>query len=684
MEKEHKDILLEKRVDLVDNINIEDGLLSQLLAKKIFKPRTIHKIQACKTPESQIECLLDALPLTGNKTYDKFCEALIEDGQEHVVELFLKPKVKEDETKSNETSNQSQNAQTFPNQNVSQSGNPIRPSSSPPKLPTQPVLSAPDSLNVEQVEPPPPKLQPIAHYNDNRALVPSQNQRNISQGSHPVSIPSSSNSAFLSLHNPPASENDGHTFAAQRFAHTNSSQPFPGFAKDTNVFPNFTKDTNGFYGSNNNNASDFTNIENRYQNKHYIDDPNYREPPLLPPSSVPLSSLSVPFHSNIFQGRQEMVYVTTSRIIPSKDGVHEEHERSSMSRSDSLGNAMTRNDQTESPAKRQRVQDNHDEEVIRFPIFNYPTKPPEPRVVEQGEVTPSQVALARVDQGGSREDPEVDSTDGAVAVRVETCTRQFYLANYRKAYSLRKIPRGKALIINVNEVIGKPARRGTDIDRDNLRNLLTQLHFEVTVYDDQDGLTAQEMADKLQDFAADPGHKVGEACMVCLLSHGEEGHIYGTDGKKLELDSVFNLFSNVHCKYLMGKPKIFVIQACRGGALDSGVSLDDQDEHDGSSMMFKQLPTLSDMIICFPTQTGYYAWRNRERGSWYIEALVQIFMKYAKSEDICTMLNRVNLLVSRKVSRCPQIEMDSMSQMSEYKSTLRMPHLFFFPGIGCA
>ena len=38
---------------------------------------------------------------------------------------------------------------------------------------------------------------------------------------------------------------------------------------------------------------------------------------------------------------------------------------------------------------------------------------------------------------------------------------------------------------------------------------------------------------------------------------------------------------------------------------------------------------------------GYYAWRNRERGSWYIEALVQIFMKYARCEDICTMLNRV-------------------------------------------
>ena len=48
-----------------------------------------------------------------------------------------------------------------------------------------------------------------------------------------------------------------------------------------------------------------------------------------------------------------------------------------------------------------------------------------------------------------------------------------------------------------------------------------------------------------------------------------------------------------------------------------------------------------DMFSTF--STGYYAWRNRDRGSWYVEALVQVFMKYAKCEDLCTMLNRVSL-----------------------------------------
>lgn len=56
---------------------------------------------------------------------------------------------------------------------------------------------------------------------------------------------------------------------------------------------------------------------------------------------------------------------------------------------------------------------------------------------------------------------------------------------------MTRIPRGNALIVNVNEVEGKPPRRGTNIDRDNLYHLFSQLHFDVSIYNDIDGLTAK-------------------------------------------------------------------------------------------------------------------------------------------------------------------------------------------------
>ena len=75
----------------------------------------------------------------------------------------------------------------------------------------------------------------------------------------------------------------------------------------------------------------------------------------------------------------------------------------------------------------------------------------------------------------------------------------------------------------------------------------------------------QEMCLKLQQFSQHPGHQSAESMVVCILSHGEEGYIFGADGKKFELDAIFELFDNTSCQQLLGKPKVFIIQACRGG-----------------------------------------------------------------------------------------------------------------------
>lgn len=50
------------------------------------------------------------------------------------------------------------------------------------------------------------------------------------------------------------------------------------------------------------------------------------------------------------------------------------------------------------------------------------------------------------------------------------------------------------------------------------------------------------------------------SCFACiLLSHGEEGMIYGTDGA-MPIKSMTSLFRGDMCKSLVGKPKLFFIQ----------------------------------------------------------------------------------------------------------------------------
>lgn len=71
--------------------------------------------------------------------------------------------------------------------------------------------------------------------------------------------------------------------------------------------------------------------------------------------------------------------------------------------------------------------------------------------------------------------------------------------------------------------------------------------------------------EKLRDFSQEESHSDSNCCILVLLSHGEEGYIFGTDGLKIPMSGIFGMFDNANAPGLVGKPKIFFVQACRGG-----------------------------------------------------------------------------------------------------------------------
>ncbi len=123
-------------------------------------------------------------------------------------------------------------------------------------------------------------------------------------------------------------------------------------------------------------------------------------------------------------------------------------------------------------------------------------------------------------------------------------------------------PRGMALIIDNeefdNDIMSR--REGSQLDANNLDILFEQLGFSTIV---RRNLTYAQMTRELSSFSGLSGHAEADMCIVCILSHGDSGLIYSTDGREVSTEWVLRRFNNEGCPALKGKPKFFILQACR-------------------------------------------------------------------------------------------------------------------------
>ena len=76
-------------------------------------------------------------------------------------------------------------------------------------------------------------------------------------------------------------------------------------------------------------------------------------------------------------------------------------------------------------------------------------------------------------------------------------------------------------------------------------------------------LPAGLLEEAVRDFSQDENHDGSQMCIVIVMSHGDNGVIFGTDGNGVEDEALVTMFSNENAPSLVGKPKLIVFAHCR-------------------------------------------------------------------------------------------------------------------------
>ncbi|XP_078343062.1 caspase-3-like [Oculina patagonica] len=205
---------------------------------------------------------------------------------------------------------------------------------------------------------------------------------------------------------------------------------------------------------------------------------------------------------------------------------------------------------------------------------------------------------------------------------------------------------GYVLVINNNIFPQRDVveRTGSNDDVKNLIRLFDDFNFRHMVYDNQ---TQSEMLKVLRDTAEKDFSRYD--CFVCvILSHGSKDGIYGTDDEVIKVEAITSLFRRDECPSLEGKPKIFLIQACRGTRQDRVPIESDSEPIPLSS---SSLPADADFLICYASAPGHQSYRQPLIGSWFISSVVDVFKEYAEREHLMEMMLRVNNRVAQFFSR---------------------------------
>ncbi|CAG9783450.1 unnamed protein product [Diatraea saccharalis] len=218
-------------------------------------------------------------------------------------------------------------------------------------------------------------------------------------------------------------------------------------------------------------------------------------------------------------------------------------------------------------------------------------------------------------------------------------------------------------------------RSGADVDAKKLKYLFSELGFKVFSYLNLTKEKTQDTLKLLNQVLAG-----AECAFIVVSSHGyqrggaSDVEFRCHDGQLMGIYEFLEYFNNERLPALIGIPKVFIFQLCRGllelpvlpagGAGDgthrdgtagarAGAEGGDLPPAPAASLQpphLRQPPArlYSDMLIAHSTLPGYVSRRDIRDGSWYIQTLCSVFAEHAHEYNVNELFTLVDIRLRKQ------------------------------------
>ncbi|XP_061391056.1 caspase Dronc [Musca vetustissima] len=239
--------------------------------------------------------------------------------------------------------------------------------------------------------------------------------------------------------------------------------------------------------------------------------------------------------------------------------------------------------------------------------------------------------------------------------------------------------RGVFFMVNmINFPLEQDRRDGADEDSHSLLHLFKEMNFKIFSFTN---LSHNDFFRLLEELLKSHYTKNTECFVMALMTHGNMDasvqRITFSDGAVVKVKEIEEYFHHHVCENLVNKPKIFLFPFCRGDMLELGVINKVQTDSItfNAAPKMKNIPILSDLLLCYATSEGFKSHRDPDNGSWYIQSFVKNMAMHAHDTSLEDIIKKIQ--ADTMHLRTP----DGSLQTANYVNVCFNKALYFNPGI---